>query len=239
MKLPWQKKEGADDLEVSLPDDIKAKLEGAASKEDVTVLKTTLEKLQESMALLSSNAAAEAEERRKAQAKKQAEESGQRQQQTEEELAELALTDPLAAMKRVVADQLGGRDTALLTINASNLKREIFEDQDKYPFYTGAIKEEVDKILSQQKLNAQNDRSVIEHAYHSVVGQHYKELTEGKLKTRFASAESDRGSQGKTGNQGTKEPRKLSEDEAKAARILGFKDDVYSKMLEEEGVGYV
>jgi len=239
MKLPWQKKEGSEDLEVHLPDEIKAKLDGAASKEDLTKLSTTLEALQASIASISSNAVAEAEERRKTAERKAAEQRVTQQQQTEEELAELALTDPVAAMKRVVQGELGGRDSALLTINAANLRRETFEDVDKYPFYTGDVKAEVDKILAQQSLKAQNDPSVIQHAYHSIVGQRYKEISEGKLKSRFASSEGDRGSQGKSKESEAKQPRKMSEDDKKAARILGFDEEAYGKMLEEEGVGYV
>jgi len=240
IKLPWQKKADSDDLEVHLPDDIKAKLDGAASKEDLGKLSTTLEALQASIASISSNAAAEVEERRKAAEKRTKEQQDQSRQQTEEELAEMALTDPIGAMKRVIADQLGGRDTALLTIRADNLKREVFENAEKFPFYTGEIKEKVDKILDQQTLANKNDRSVVEHAYHSVVGQHYKELSEGKLKSRFATSEGERGSQGKAGEkQDAKQPRKMSEDDKKAARMLGFDEEAYGKMLEEEGVGYV
>lgn len=239
MKLPWQKKEGTEEYEVTLPDELKTKLDGAASKEDVTALKTTLDKLQESMKAISDHTAAEAEERRKAAAKKAAEESTNRQAATDEELTELALIDPVAAMKRVVQEAQSGRDAALMTINAANLRREVFEDSAKYPFYTGKIKEEVDKLLATQSLKAQNDRTTIEHAYHSMVGQNYKEISEGKLKDRFASSESNRGSNGHVQEPEKKGPRVMTDDEKRAARTLGFKDEEYGKLLDEEGVGYV
>lgn len=240
IKLPWMKKDGSEELELTLSDDAKKQLlDGTASKADVDEVKTLLQKQQEALAAISANAQAEAEERRKAAARKAAEDANASRTQTEEELQELFLTNPVEATRRIIEGAQGNRDKALLTINASNLKREVFDDSSKYPFYTDKIKDEVDKLIAQQNLTAQNDRSVLEHAYHSVVGQHYQELSEGKLKSRFASSEGNRGVGGEGGGAGKKGPRTLSEDERRAASLLGFKDEDYAKMLEEEGIGAV
>lgn len=238
-KLPWQKTEDGN-LEVSLPDDLKTKLDNSASKEDLGKLNDTLAKLQESINSINVNAAAEAEERKKAATRRAAEEARARNEQTDEELNELALTDPVAATKRIVEQSTAAQTQALLLVNAQNVRREVFEDTEKYPFYTGELKAEVDRIIGAESPQAQNNRGLIEHAYNSVVGKHYKEIMEGKLKTRFASSEGNRGTS--TGNTGSKEdqgPRRLSDDEKKVARVLGFKEDEYGKMLDEEGVGSV
>ena len=65
-------------------------------------------------------------------------------------------------------------------------------------------------------------------------------MADGKLKSRFAASEGNRGTA--TGNvKGSEEPviRPLDDDGKKAARLLGFKEDEYAKMVHESGVGYV
>lgn len=238
-KLPWQKTEDGN-LEVTLPDDLKTKLDNSASKEDLGKLQTTLEALQASIQGINANAAAEAEERRRAAAKRATEEAATHRQQTEEELQELALTDPIAASKRLIQQELSARDNAILLMNAQNIRREMFEDIEKFPFYTGEIKAEVDKLIGAEKPEAQNNRGLIEHAYYSVVGRKSKEIAEGTLKTRFATSEGSRGVTGSVkGSESERGPRRMNDDEKKVARILGFDETSYGKMLDEEGVGSV
>ena len=94
------------------------------------------------------------------------------------------LSDPKKAI------ELANRPTqiALLRVNASNVKRDVFENQDKFKYYHGAVKEEVDKLLDFQNLSAQNEPSVVENCYLTVIGKHHDEIMDGKIKSKFAGA---------------------------------------------------
>lgn len=241
MKLPWQRKAGTDggvdEIEVSLPDDLKTKLEGAVSKEDFN---SKLAELQASLSTITARFSREDEER-------QRREVAERQKATtpqalsKEALEELMATDPVGAVQRLIQDKTDQSNQVLLSVRADSLRREVFEDAEKYPFYAGEIKAEIDKLIEGQTLQARNDRSVIEHAYYSTVGKHHRELADGKLKSRFAA--SDTGARTSTGKTpGSDEPealRPMTDDDKKAARVLGFSEAEYQKMLKEEGVGYV
>lgn len=239
--LGWQRKAGEGEekteVEVSLPDEIKTKLDSAVTKADFD---SRLEELRTSLSSITNRFQREDEMR-------QREELARRQKETQpqglsrEQLEEMMATDPVGAVQRLVKDQSESSNQVLLTVRADNLRRETFEDAEKYPYYTGEMKAEIDKLIENQTLAARNDRSVLEHAYFSTIGKHHRELSEGKLKSRFASGDTGaRTSTGKVpGTTETEELRPMTEDDRKAARILGFSETEYQKMLKEEGVGYV
>lgn len=240
MKLPWQKnvgEDGKESIEVSLPDDLKTKLDSAVSKADFD---TKLDELRASLSTITTRFQREDETREREAAARRAKET-QPVGLTKEQLEEMMATDPVGAVQRLIKDQSEGSNNVLLTVRADSLRREVFEDTEKYPFYAGELKQEIDKLIEGQTLAARNDRSVIDHAYYSTLGKHHKELSEGKLKSRFAS--SDTGSRTTTGRTpGDTEAdtlRPMTEDDKKAARILGFKEEEYQKLLKEDGVGYV
>lgn len=240
MKLPWQRKaaaDGGEEIEVSLPDELKAKLDSAVSKQDFD---SKLSELQASLSTITSRFQREDEER-------QRREAIERQKATapaalsKEQLEELMATDPVSAVQRLVKDQTDQSNQVLLQVRADNLRRETFDDAERFPYYSGEIKAEIDKLIEGQTLAARNDRSVIEHAYFSTIGKHHRELSEGKLKSRFAASDTGaRTSTGRTPSEGEGEAlRPMTDEDKKAARILGFKEEEYQKMLKEEGVGYV
>jgi hypothetical protein len=244
MKFPWQKKvneSGEESIEINLPDDMKKQLEGAASKEEVKALGTKFDELKASLDSINKHFTTEAEEKKAKLLEEQRRKQTETQTQTEEELNELFLTDPVAATKKLLQMSSQPANTALLTMRADSIRRETFEDADKFPYYTGDIKSEIDKLLENEPLTNRNNRATVEHAYFSVVGRHIKDINEGKLKSRFASTEGNRGTS--TGNvSGTHEddnPKPLDDDGKKIAKMLGFTDEEYARMLKEEGVGYV
>lgn len=244
MRLPWQKKvgdDGQEQLEITLPDELKTRLESAASKDEVAAIGSKFDQLKTSLDSIQAHFSLEAEERRREQARRTQQEQSAAQNQTEEQLNEEFLTNPVGTVKKLFQSQSTPTNQALLEVRADSLRRETFEDHDRFPFYTGEVKSEIDKLLAAQDLRARNDPSVIEHAYHSTVGRHYKELTEGKLKSRFAGAESTRGATaGKTGPSAEEDHvRPLDDDGKRIAKMLGFKEDEYAKMLHDEGVGMV
>ena len=241
MKLPWQRKEsdepdGKTKIEVELPDEYKKKLEGAVSKTDFD---TFTDQIRNSMKSITDRYSREDEMReqaRRAEAAKQAEGA----KPTDEQINELMVTNPAEAVRQLMKGQSDAQNSAILTVHAGQLKREVFEDQEKYPYYTGDIKSEVDKLLDAQTLQARNDRSVIEHAYLSTVGRHSRELLDGKLKSRYAAPEGSRGTSGGSLGQGAATtPRVIGDDEKKAADLLGFDHAEYAKMLDEAGIGNV
>lgn len=241
MKLPWQRKageNGADEIEVTLPDELKTRLENSISKGDFD---SKLAELQASLSSISTRFQREDEERARASARKAQEDAATKNSYTKEQLDEMMLTDPVSAVQRLIKDQSESQNQVLLSVRADALRREVFEDQDKFQYYTGDLKQEVDKLLEAQTLAARNDRSVIEHAYYSTVGRHQRDLSDGKLKNRFAASDTgDRTTTGRvTSGTDPEELRPMSDDDRKAARILGFDEKEYQKMLKEEGVGYV
>ena len=241
MKLPWQRKdspdgESAQRIEVELPDSYKKKLEGAVSKEDFD---TFTDQIRNSMKSITDRYSREDEAReaaRRAEAQRQAEGA----KPTDEQINEMMVTNPAEAVRQLMKGPSEAQSSAILTIRADQLKREVYEDQEKYPYYTGDIKAEIDKLLDAQTLQARNDRSVIEHAYLSTVGRHSRELLDGKLKSRYASPEGSRGTNGGSlGGGAASGPRTIEADERKAADLLGFDHAEYVKMLDEAGIGNV
>lgn len=239
MKLPWQRKaeeDGTQKIEVELPEDYKKKLDSAVSKDD---LNTFTDQIRQSMKAITDRYSREDEERA-ARARADAAKAAEGAKPTDEQINELMLTNPAEAVRQLTRGTAEAQNNVILTVRADSLKREIFEDQEKYPYYTGDLKSEIDKLIEAQSLTARNDRSVIEHAYLSTVGKHSRELLDGKLKSRFAGAEGNRGTDG--GNLGGKPgggARVVLDDEKRAADLLGFDHAEYAKMLDAEGIGNV
>jgi hypothetical protein len=150
------------------------------------------------------------------------------------ELAQLLLTDPQAAYARL-ADKT---NATVLMVRADNLRREVFEDNaEKFPYYTGDVKLEINKILSNESLQFRNNPQALENTYYTVVGKRQKDITEGKIKDRFASANgSGRGTT-------TEDTDKLkitgNADTEKIAKILDMKHEDYIKLLEMDPERYV
>jgi hypothetical protein len=241
MRLPWQKKAdeaGNETLTVELPKEFEEKLNTAISSNKNS--ETRYNELKESLSSINARFQREDEERERRETAERSARQANENTQSDEEITNLMLTDPVNATKRLIKQTTDIQGQALLTMRADAVRREIFEDQEKFPYYTGEIKTEIDKLLEGQTLQHRNDRGVIENAYYATLGRHQREMADGKLKSRFASSEGNRGTS--TGNiKGTEEPviRPLDDDGKKAARILGFKEEEYAKMLHDEGVGYV
>jgi len=156
-------------------------------------------------------------------------------EKNDEQLEELFLTDP----KKAVELATQGQQQLLLTLRADNIKREVFEDADKFKYYHGDIKAEVDKLLEGQSIAARNDRSVVENCYLTVVGKHHDEIMEGKIKSRFAQGTSSGHLPGSAGADKDKKDRVITEDVKKLAKSFGVTPEDYADMLDKEGIGYV
>ncbi len=244
MKLPWMKKEGSDtEVEVSLPDDVQKKLDASATAAaELPAIKEKLGALDKINQFIDTFKAEQDEEKKKKNQQQQQQQQQQNQQTLEEQVEALMLEGKTTEAVRLATS---GQVTAIKAVHADNVRREVFEDTSKFPYYHGDIKREIDALIAGQvvdfRLNPQN----IENCYHTVVGKHTAEIQEGKVKTRFAGSESgsrgtSSGSAGDSGTAASAEARrsKLESDKEvqKAARLTGIDVKDYAKMLEEDGV---
>lgn len=237
--LPWMRKDKEGDdkaqLEISLNEDTQKKLDAALSLgDDLKKMREQLEGLNSIQAFVSDQKKKQEDAERAAAAAKARESASQ----NDEELQNLILTDPAAAIRRGTQDQ----SVAILTLRADQIKRDVFEDEDRFPFYTGEVKSEIDKLLAGQNLQARNDPSVVENCYFTIVGKHAREAQEGKLKSRFAASSGSRGTSSTSAGGGKSEENEkleINDDIRRAARITGMEPEAYAKMLYEQGVGYV
>src|SRR6516164_8413769 len=237
--LSWMKKDeqkdGKDQVEIKLDDETQKKLDKSLTYgDDLAKMREQLEGLKGIQAYFDKQQQKEAEAERAAAARKQQE----TQTQNDDELQNLILTDPATAIKKGTQDQA----IAILTLRADNVKRDVFENTEKFQYYTGDVKNEIDKLLSVQSLQSRNDPSVVENCYWTVLGKHSEEIREGKLKNRFASASAARGTSSGNAGEGSDKDRdhlEINDDIRKAAKFAGMTPEDYAKMCYDQGVGYV
>ena len=152
-------------------------------------------------------------------------------ERTAEDIAAELLTDP----RKVIAEETNPLANAILQVRADQTRRQVFEDRsDEFEYYTGDIKKEVDKLISQQNLQFQNNASSLENAYHTVVGKKMKEINEGKIKSRFAAPSGTSLSKG----QEKKEDLdfELTPDMLKAARLTGMDPKDYKELVKKAAI---
>ena len=161
------------------------------------------------------------------------------QAEIDAEIEELMLTNPREAIRKATETQ----SAVILQIRADNIRRELFEDQDKFKYYAGDIKREVDALIQAQSLSSRNDPSVVENCYLTVLGKHTDDVAEGKLKNRFAGSETNRGTStgsagdsSATGKGKTHIDAEYDKDIRKAAKQTGIPYEEFLKQLEKEGV---
>lgn len=149
---------------------------------------------------------------------------------SKEDLAALILEDPSKVIDYVTKTQ----QEAILTVKASQVKQEVFgEKPEDFPYYTGEIKTEVDSLISKQTLAFQNDPVAVANTYHTIVGRKMKEISEGKIKSRFASSSGSTGGSGKSSEQTDEVKFEITPELTKAARLSGLPIDEYMKIVEK------
>lgn len=237
--FPWAKKvDDKGEEKFELPDEIVKQLkDGADANAKVSKMETMLEEMKniqlaDKTARDKEKADAAAAAARKAAADKQPE--------IDAEIEELMLTNPREAVRRLTE----GQTEAIKIVHADAVRREVFEDQQKFKYYTGDIKREVDALLAGQKVDFRMQPANVENCYHTVLGKHTDEIAEGKIKNRFAGSESfgrgtSGGGAGDTGAGGggkkTYDAEYMKEIE-RAAKQVGIKTSDYMEMLEKDGV---
>ena len=240
-KFPWQKDKEGVEAEFTLPDELTKQIkDGAEAAAKVTSMQASIDAMK---SIMENDAKERKTEREAAAARAAAAAAAQRnqqQQENNEELEGMFLTDPVNAVKKLT-------DPLALEVaagRADNIRRETFEDQEKFPYYHGDIKREVDSLIAGQHVSFRLNPANIENAYNTVLGKHTGELLEGKLKKRFAGGENgNRGtSTGSAGSSGTggKEEKTFDAETMKhiekAAKVTGITTKDYIEMLDKEGV---
>lgn len=140
--------------------------------------------------------------------------------------------DPLAAL----AETQSTTNNAILLTRADNVKREVFVDRaEEFPYYTGTIKKEIDEILEKQPLAFRNNAESVANVYYTVIGKKQKEIQEGTIKTRFASATPTTSSSKKEEDDKVKSGYKESDLEIqRAAKLLGMQPKDYLELVDKE-----
>lgn len=180
----------------------------------------------------------EEQKKEKEEAVKKAKEAAiKKDELTNEELLEAFAANPRGVIKELTKD----KDDAILLVRADQVKKNVFLDRaEEFPYYAGEIKKEVDKILSEQSLKFQNDSKAVENTYYTVVGKMNKEISEGKIKSRFASASAAKGTEDLAKESREKVEITITPDIEKAARYSGMSVDKYVELIrKEEGIEIV
>ena len=235
--FPWQKKEGSENAQVEIPDAVMQQIkDGAEAKEKLNKVEQMLADLTKIQ--LDDKAAREKE--KKAAADALAHQQRQKvTEQTDEQIEELMLTNPREAIR--LATQ--GQTEAIKAVHADNVRREVFEDGEKFKYYTGDLKREIDSLLANQPVDFRLNPANVESTYHTVLGRHTDEIVGGKLKTRFAGgSEGSRGTSsgsagaGAGGKEKTIVDAETEKEIRRAAKQVGIKYEDYVEMLDKEGV---
>ena len=231
----WQKKTNEKGEEVlELPKEIQESIEkGAKAHDSLSRIETMLQEQKDLQAKKDDD---EKKAREAAEAEKKRKEAAEKNGTLEEQIEALMLE---GRTKDAIALATQGTNTAVLSIQADNVRREVFEDQEKFPYYQGDIKREVDALIASQPVTFRVNPANIQNCYDTVMGKHVNEIVEGKLKKRFASA-SGAAEPGKTGGGSTDDgPKgKVDAEIEKMAKQFGMTGAEYAKMLDAEGIGY-
>ena len=239
----WQKKvDDKGEEKFELPDDLVKQIKDGS--EAATKIGTIEQKLTDLLSIQQSEKTAR--EKKEKEVKDAADaaariKNSKTQEEFDSEIEELMLTNPREAIRRATE----GQTNAIKAVHADNVRREVFEDSTKFPYYHGDLKREIDTLLASQAVDFRLNPQNIENCYHTVVGKHNTEIVEGKIKNRFAGADNgSRGtSSGSAGSSGVGGKEKFSTtdpayeaDIRRAAKQVGIKYEDYVDMLDKEGV---
>ena len=230
MAVWWKSNKEGEEDKIELPKEIQEQLnQTAALKTEVSEMKTKLSQLDSISDWIKEQREAAVKPKPKPQPTAEDEEA------EAEELAALLLTNPKAAYARLAANTNAG----MMLTRADNVKREVFGDQpEKFPYYSGEIKSEIDKILAEQSLEFRNNPTALENTYYTVVGKRQKEISEGKIKDRFASSTSGRRSSS-VEEEVKRAKLEPNDDVIKIAKTLGIKLEDYMELLEKDAEAYI
>lgn len=239
MKFPWQKSEDGKES-VEFPDDLVKKIEkGAEASDKLSKIETMLQEQRDIQAKKDKDEKDAKDAAAAAARKKQQEDSqGTLEEQIEALMLEGRTREAIELATKGKTDALSN---VILTTRADQVKRGVFEDTEKFKYYHGDLKTEIDSLLEKQPLVFRQDPANIENCYNTVIGKHHNEIMEGKIKSRFAAGSGTSHGTNGAGDTGAgdKKPPVITDDIKKMSKIFGMEPEKYAEMLEKEGVGYV
>ena len=169
------------------------------------------------------------QQRREAEEEERKRRAAPPKKETAEELSERLIEDPEGTINQILLPQ----NEAILELRADRIRDELFSDPERFPYYSGELKAEVNKVLSEQPVAFRQKAENVKNVYDTIIGRHFQEIQEGKLKSRFAGASSSKGD----GGEGEKEAElviEITDDIRKAARHSGMSAEDYAKLLAKE-----
>ena len=217
-----KKKREQDELE------LKGKLDKVDSLE--TSVKAFKEKTEPVLTQMSSFLKEQQELKAKREREEREKKNKEAKESQDQELEELALTDPVKAAELIADRKMGPLVAAQINTNSILLRKQIFDDNPgDYEYYQGEFKNEVDKLIDNLDLKHKTNPEAIKNCYAVALFNKQKEIKEGKLKSRFAAASKHSESE----NKQDKDQITLNDDQKRAARNLGIKEEDYAKMMKE------
>jgi hypothetical protein len=147
-----------------------------------------------------------------------------------EDLAAQLFSDPEGTVKNLT-DPLAQE---LMEMRAAQTRRDVFENTEKYEYYTGDFKAEVDQVLAAQTLAFRNNPASVENVYFNVLGRKQKEIAEGKIKSRFAGSTGSTTQSGKGSGTGDKFTIDVDDQIRRAAKLVGMKPEEYAALVAED-----
>ncbi len=225
----WLKKEDPKEEKVELPKELKESIENS--------IKTTMSPIEEKLKGLDSLVAFAqeyktdkekaikdaADAKAAAEAKKVKEDKP-----SSEDLAAALLQDPEGTFRDLSKHQV----EFMLSMRADQIKDQVFRDRaEEFPYYSGEVKTEVDKILSEQTLKFKTDPNAVANVYYTVVGKKQKDINDGKIKSRFASA-SGSSTNGTVKSEDGEIKLEMSAEMKRAAKLTGMSEEDFLKLAE-------
>ena len=223
----WQRAKKEESVEPEAPKEL------IETRAKVEALDSRMTEMLNGLSAISNSIAADKAEK---EAEKTARAEAARRRATEEarlspeDLAANMFADPEGTVKKLT-DPLA---VELMEMRANNVRREVFEDTEKYEYYTGDFKAEVDKLLAVQPLAFRNNPASVENVYYNVLGRKQKEIAEGKLKSRFASSTGATSSSGKVAGNEDTFTIEVDDNIRKAAKLVGMKPEEYAALVATE-----
>jgi type II secretory pathway pseudopilin PulG len=208
-------------------------------KADITSTKTDLEKkladlgdqinnhpaLKAMQTFIDTQNAAEAARQQQQQSQQQQ----QQQQQVDDQFKEVDAT----TQAYIQHTMKPFADNALYQ-QGSEMRRSIFEDQEAFPYYTGAIKAEIDAMLDKQPLATRANADAIRNTYAIICFNKQKEINENKHRSRMSSASSaGTGTGAPSGNADPTALPTLTQDMQLVAKKMGMTNEQYAQAMKE------
>lgn len=122
---------------------------------------------------------------------------------------------------------------AALWQQGNELRRSIFDNVEQYPYYTGALKDEIDAMIDKQPATIRANADAIRNVYKIVVFDHQKEIEENKHKSRLSSASAAASGTGAPGTKAGGETPVLTLQMKHVAAKMGMSEAEYATAMKE------